>query len=434
MIIIRYVNFWIRMTTFALRGGKLFYAWTGFLVLAALYGVYHYIEHITEGLRVTNMSDQVSWGIGIANFVYFVGVAAGAAVLVVPAYAYHREDVKEIVLLGELLAVVAVTMCLLFIVTDVGQPLKLWHLMPPIGKLNLPSSLLAWDVLVFNGYLFLNLHIPGYLLYRRYLGEKPRPLAYLPFVFISMVWAVSIHTVTAFLLSGLGSRHFWNTPILAPRFLISAGASAPALMILLFTVIKRVTKLDVKDSVFEYFKYVLRITMPINLFLLGCEVFHEFYTGALHSASAYYLYFGLHGHSMLTAFIWTAIAFNVTATTIFLIPKLRNDNRVLFAGCGLTLVGIWIEKGMGLIFPGFIPDPLGEIVEYAPNAGEIIVSLGIAALGAFLFTLMAKITIAIQTGDLRLERPAPAPATSRKQSEPEKSGPEDAPLGRAARM
>lgn len=398
----RFIVYVFRMIACAARGNRQYYLWLGTLGVFVLMGVVSYAHHLSDGLIVTNMNDHVSWGIGIANFVYFVGVAAGAAVLVVPAYAYHREDIKHIVLLGELLAVVAVVMCLLFIVTDVGQPLKLWHLFPGIGKINLPSSLLAWDVVVFNGYLALNLHIPGYLLYRRYLGEKPKPLAYLPFVFVSMIWAVSIHTVTAFLLSGLGSRHFWNTAILAPRFLISAGASAPALLILLFRAIRRFGGLDVQESVFDYFKHVLRITMPINLFLLGCEVFHEFYTGALHSASAYYLYFGLHGHSMLTTFIWTAIAFNVTATAIFLVPKLRNNEKLLYAGCGLTLVGIWIEKGMGLIFPGFIPSPLGEIVEYSPNAGEIIVCLGIVALGAFLFTVMAKVTIAIQTGELRV--------------------------------
>jgi molybdopterin-containing oxidoreductase family membrane subunit len=185
--------------------------------------------------------------------------------------------------------------------------------------------------------------------------------------------------------------------------LISAGASAPALLILLFTAISKLTDLKVKESVFEYFAHVLRITMPINLFLLGCEVFQEFYTGALHSASAYYLYFGLHGYAMLPAFIWTAIAFNVVATTIFFVPKLRNNKKILFFGCGLTIVGIWTEKGMGLIFPGFVPNPLGEVVEYAPNAGEIILCLGIVALGAFVYTAMAKITIAIQTGKLSFQ-------------------------------
>jgi len=398
-----FVKYWLRMARCAVVGGRAYYVWMGTLLLFIVMAGLEVAHTLHAGLIVTNMSDDVSWGIGIANFVYFVGVAAGAAVLVVPAYLYHREDIKELVLLGELLAVVAVSMCLLFIMTDVGRPERLWHLTPGIGYLNLPSSLLAWDVVVFTGYLLMNMHIPGYLLFSRYRGKKPTALMYLPFVFLSMIWAVSIHTVTAFLLSGLGSRPFWNTPILAPRFLISAGASAPALLIILFTVVKHFTTLNVKQSVFDYFLYVLRIAMPINLFLVGCEIFQEFYTGSLHSASAYYLYFGLHGHAMLPAFIWTALTFNVTATTIFLVPKLRQNPKLMYIGCGLTVVGIWTEKGMGLIFPGFVPNPLGEIHEYAPNAGEIILNLGIVALGAFLYSAMAKVTIAIQSGELRLE-------------------------------
>jgi molybdopterin-containing oxidoreductase family membrane subunit len=404
-----YLVYWLKMIRCAAVGNRAYYAWMSTLLVLIVIGGLEWAHGISAGLIVTNMSDHVSWGLGIANFVYFVGVAAGAAVLVVPAYIFHRDDIKELVLLGELLAVVAVSMCLLFIMTDLGRPERLWHLTPGIGFLNLPSSLLSWDVVVFTGYLMMNLHIPGYLLYKRYTGQKPAALAYLPFVFLSMIWAVSIHTVTAFLLSGLGSRPFWNTPILAPRFLISAGASAPALLILLFTAIDRYSDLKVKKSVFEYFSYVLRITMPINLFLVGCEVFQEFYTGSLHAASAHYLYFGLHGHAMLPAFIWTALAFNITATVIFLVPKLRA--RLLYVGCALTVVGIWIEKGMGLIFPGFVPNPLGEVVEYAPNAGEIILVVGIIALGAFLYTAMAKITIAIQTGQLHRDGPlAPSEA------------------------
>lgn len=397
-----YLVFWLRMIGFAFRGGPRFYAWIGGLFAVVGFGVYHYVDHLRHGLIVTAMTDSVSWGIGIANFVYFVGVAAAAAVLVTPAYVFHRKDVKEVVLLGEILAFVAIVLCLLFIITDLGRPERLWHLVPPIGRLNLPSSLLAWDVVVFNGYIFLNLHIPGYLLWKRYRAEEPRPIAYLPFVFVSIGWALTIHVVTAFLLSGLHSRHFWNTPILAPRFLISAGASGPALLTFIFLVVRSQTALKVQDSVIEYLRRVLKVTMPINLFLLGCEIFHEFYTGSLHTESAHYLYFGLHGHDLLTRYIWTAIAMNTTATVLLLSQRVRTGSPAHLLACGLTVVGVWIEKGMGLIFPGFIPTPLGQIVEYQPTPGETAVSFGVLALGALLFTLMAKVIIGIQTGQLRM--------------------------------
>jgi molybdopterin-containing oxidoreductase family membrane subunit len=398
---IAYLKFWIAMIKYAAKGGVKFYAWNVFLLALIAFGGFHYHEHLVRGLVVTNMTDQVSWGIGIANFVYLVGLAAAAALLVTPAYVYHRKDIKEVVLIGEVLAFCSIVLCLLFIITDVGRPDRLWHLIPPFGRINLPSSLLSWDVVVFNGYILLNLHIPGYLLWKRYSGVEPKPLAYVPFVFVSIGWAVSIHVVTAFLLSGLGSRHFWNTAILAPRFLISAGASGPAILTFVFLAIRRNTEMWVRDSVFEYLLRVLKITMPINLFLLGCEIFHEFYTGTLGAASARYLYFGLEGHNSLTKIIWTAIAMNTTATYLFLRQKTKILSPPHLVGCGLTICGIWIEKGMGLIFPGFTPSPLGEIVEYVPSLGEVAVGVGVLAFGLLLFTLMVKVVTGIQTGKLR---------------------------------
>ncbi len=436
MLIVRYLSYLLHMVTFAARGGRLFYAWVVSLSLIALYGAFHYYEHITIGLSVTNMNDQVSWGLGIANFVYFVGVAAAAAVLVTPAYVYHRADIKEVVLLGEILAFVAIILCLMFIVTDVGRPERLWHLMPPIGKLNLPSSMLSWDVLVFNGYIVLNLHIPGYLLWKRYNGIEPNGWAYLPFVFISIGWALSIHVVTAFLLAGLGARHFWHTAILAPRFLISAGASGPALLTFIFYIVRLNTPLKVKDSVFVYLKEVMKVTLPVNLFLLGCEAFHELYMGMLSAASGRYLYFGFGSNGFLTKIFWTAIVMDVLAIALLVNKRTKILTPMHLTACGLAVFGIWIEKGMGLIFPGFIPTPLGEIVEYSPSLGEIAVSCGVLAIGTLIFTIMAKVAVGIQTGELRLPDPFAHRAFFQPRPEPVRPGlykpqPQPARLGKA---
>ncbi len=410
----QYIVFWLRMFRYAVTGGPLFYAWIGSLSIILIAGLYFYLHQMTHGLIVTNMSDQVSWGIGIANFTYFVGVAAAAVLLVVPSYIYHRQDVKEVVLIGELLAVCAVIMCLLFIVTDIGRPDRFLHLVPPLGRLNLPSSLLAWDVLVFNGYLFMNLHVPAYLLYKKYLGEEPKGAYYLPFVFISIIWAISIHTVTAFLFSGLGGRAFWNTAILAPRFLASAFASGPALLFIIFTVIRHYTSLKISESVFEYFKRVLKFMMPLNLFLLGCELFKELYTGTVHAHAAEYLYFGSHGHNMLIKYIWTATIFNIIATIIFITPQLNCKKPLIYVGCVLSAVGIWLEKGMGFVFPGFIPTPLGEFVEYSPNIDELVVCAAVMALGALLFTFMSRMAIAVHTGELAITAEAGERSAHRK--------------------
>ncbi len=401
MILRSYALFWMRMIQYAAVGSVKFYLWILFLLALIIPGIAAYYYQFTHGLIVTNLSDQVSWGAYIANFTFLVGVAAGAVLLVVPAYVYHHKPTKDIVIVGELLAVAAIVMCLLFILADMGRPDRFTHVLPILGRLNFPRSVLAWDVIVLNGYLFLNLHVSGYLLFMKYLGRTPNKLIYLPIVFISIFWAASIHTVTAFLYSGLGGRPFWNTAILAPRFLISAFAGGPAILTIAFRSIKSCTKLNVEEGVFDLLKKIVAITMPINLFLLGCELFKEFYTDSTHVASAKYLYFGLHGAHMLTPYIWSAIAMDLIAMIIFVTPRLRSDNRIFIFGSVLAILGIWTEKGMGLIIPGFIPSPLGDIVEYTPSIVEFFVCLGIWSLGGLIFTLLAKVAIGVLTGDLK---------------------------------
>lgn len=396
-----YLVYWLRMLRCAIVGPPIFYIWNTILTFFILVGVIAYIYQFKNGLMVTNLSDQVSWGAYIANFTFLVGVAAAAVLLVFPTYVLHRDDLKDVVLIGELLAFTAITMSLLFVIVDLGRPDRFTHLMPGLGRLNFPVSVLAWDVVVLNGYLFLNLHVPGYLLYMTYKGRAPNKWLYLPFVFVSIGWAVSIHTVTAFLYSGLGGRPYWNTAILAPRFLVSAFAGGPAILTIVFLLISTFTGLKVAPHIFKMLKRILMIFLPINMFLLGSEVYKEFYTDSIHTESMRYLFFGSHGHAMLKPYIWSSIAMSFIAMAIIYTPWLRRKQPVYILACIFAVLGIWIEKGMGLIIPGFIPTPMGDLVEYTPSLVEFFVCLGIWSYGALLFTVLSKVAIAIQVGDLR---------------------------------
>ncbi|MBI2519106.1 MAG: polysulfide reductase NrfD [Bdellovibrio sp.] len=388
----------------ALTGSKRYYIWLGFLLAICLMGLRSYFYQLNHGLIVTNLSDNVSWGAYIANFTYLVGVAAAAVILVTAAYVYHNKAIHDIVLLGELMAFSALVMCLLFITVDLGRPDRFWHIIPFLGRFNFPNSILAWDVIVLNGYLLLNMYIPGYLLYNMYSKQKAVPKFYMPFVFISIFWAVSIHTVTAFLYSGLGGRPFWNSAILAPRFLVSAFACGPALLILTFTAINHFYKdFKVKEEVFKILKSVLFYTLPLNMFLLFCELFKEFYTDSLHVASAQYLFFGLHGHHMLVPYIWTAICFNTLAMIVFM-TKLREKNVLVYVACGLAILGTWTEKGMGLIIPAFIPSVFGDIVEYSPSLHEFWICMAIWSFGVLTYTINSRVCIAILNGNLCIKR------------------------------
>ena len=382
-------------------GGRRYYSWLAFLTLLIVMGGFAYYRQTVHGLGVSGMTDQVSWGLYIANFTFLVGVAAAAVMMVIPGYLYHNKEVKGGVLLGEMVAIGAIVMCLLFVVADLGRPDRMWHMIPPFGKFNFPMSMLAWDVLVLNGYLLLNLHVPGYLLYKRYRGEEPAKWMYLPFVYISIIWAISIHTVTAFLYTGLAGRPYWNTAILAPRFIASAFCAGPAFIILVLEIVKGWTRFPMGNRVISFLRMVVLISGLINVFLLISELFTEFYADSAHVASARYLFFGLHGHNVLVPWIWTSIIMNVVALLALVSRKFENRGVVVRnIPLLMLIVAIWIEKGMGLVFPGFIPTPLGEIVEYMPSANEVMVTLGIWGIGLFIMTVLLKHAVDIETGEV----------------------------------
>jgi len=383
------------------KGSVKYHIWMGFLTLVMLIGMYCYSIQLDEGLSVTGMSDRVSWGLYISNFTFLVGVAAAAVMLVMPTYVLHDIDFKQAVLIGEGLAVAALIMCLAFVVADMGGPSVLWHMIPGIGVFNFPNSMLTWDVIVLNGYLFINISIPFYILFRHYQGKEAKKSVYVPGAVLSVFWAVGIHLVTAFLYQGLQARPFWNNALLGPRFLASAFAAGPALIILVLAIIRSFTAFKIPDKTIKKIAMIVTVAAQINLIMLISELFKEFYAPTHHSESAYYLFFGLHGKDALLPWIWTAIPLNVLATITLTFNRFRNNLKILYICCFLLFVAIWIEKGFGLIVPGFIPGPYGKIVEYLPTGIEVGVTIGIWAMGAFVFTILAKTSISIELGELR---------------------------------
>jgi len=388
------------------RGGPLYWAWVIFLTAITLAGGWHYYLQLRDGLVVTDMTNQVSWGLYIANFTFLVGVAAAAVMLVVPAYIFHRKDIKDVVLMGDTMAIAAVTMAILFVVVDLGRPDRFWHLIPGIGRFNFPESMLAWDVIVLNGYLLLNVGISFYIVYNHYRDRVPKESRYFPWVLLAIFWAISIHTVTAFLFSANSARPYWHNALLAPRFIASAFASGPALMAIGLQLIRKVSDYPIRQSVIDHLALVAAIALQVTLFFILAELFTEFYNEGEHAASARYLFLGLDGHTALMPWIWTAVALLAVALLILMIHPLRRHPVYMNVAFVLTVIGVWIEKGMGLVIPGFVPTPIGEIYEYSPSMTEIMVSLGIWAFGLLLFTLLAKAALPVQCEFLKRMREA----------------------------
>ena len=392
----RFVDGSVRVVT---TGGRWYWTWITVLLLLIVSGVAAYTGQITIGLGVTAMRDQVSWGFYIGNFTFLVGVAAAAVVLVIPAYVYDWEPIREIVIFGELLAVSAIIMCILFVTVDVGRPDHLWHMIPGLGYLNFPRSLLAWDMVVLNSYFALNFVVVTHILYRAFTGRHYEKRLVVPLVLLSIPMAIGIHTVTAFLYNGMASRPYWNSSILAPQFLASAFCSGPAILLFVLQLLRRVTSFHIRDEAVWKIAELMAYAMFVNLFLHGAEAFKEYYSGTEHLLYTRYWFQGIDGHHTLVPFAWTAVSLNVLALVLFVNPRTRMNWVTLNLGCLATYAGCYIEKGMGLIIPGLTPDTLGEIYEYYPTLTELRVAAGVFAIGFLVFTLMLKVAVPIVLGE-----------------------------------
>ena len=396
----RLISFATDYVRYVLKGSTKFYAWMGFLsVLIVGMMVVFYLQN-TEGLIVTGMTSQIHDGLYFANLVFLVGVAAGAVTIVFPAYVYHHEGMHKVTVLGEMLAIAAVIMVNLFVLAHMGRPDRLWHMLPFVGIYNFPHSMLGWDVLVLVGYLVLNFICGFYYLYMKYVGSQINRRFFIPLVFITIAWALSIHTVTAFLIATMPARPMWFHSMMPIRFIATAFAAGPCLIILAFLIIRRNTKMWVEDSAISLLATIITWCLGIALFLTMSEIVVEFYARTEHANGLYYLMFGLHGLTGLVPWFWSAITLMVVAFVLFLIPAVRNNARLLPIPCVMAFSGIWIEKGMGLIVPGFIPSPIGEVTEYFPTFVEWLMTIGIWAAGFFILTILLKGAIGILQGEI----------------------------------
>jgi Ni/Fe-hydrogenase subunit HybB-like protein len=395
------IQFTTDYARYVVKGGTRFYTWMGILALLSAGALYAFYLQNTEGLIVTGMTSQIHDGLYFANLVFLVGVAAGAVTIVFPAYVYHHKAMHEVTVLGEMLAISAVIMVMLFVFAHMGRPDRLWHMLPFIGIFNMPGSMLAWDVLALNGYLLLNFMCGFYYLYAKYTGTRVNNKYFMPLVYISIVWALSIHTVTAFLISTMPSRPMWFHSMMPIRFITTAFAAGPCLIILAFMFIRKNTKMWIQDSAINLLATIVTWCLGLALFLTMSEIVVELYARTEHANGLYYLMFGLHGLTSLVPWFWSSLAFMIIAFIMFLIPSVRTNYKLLPIACVLAFVGIWIEKGMGLIVPGFIPTPIGEVTEYYPTLIEVIMSLGNWAMGFFILTILLKGAIGILMGEVR---------------------------------
>ena len=376
----------------ALRGNKSYWLWIAFLLAIISLGIYSYSQQLSYGLGTTGMGRDINWGIYVAQFTFLVGVAASAVMVVLPYYLHDYKEFGKIVVIGEFLAVSAAAICLLFVIADMGHPTRVFYvLLHPH-----PKSIVFWDVQVLNGYLLLNIISGWTVLEAERKGVNP-PKWVKPLIYISILWAFSIHTVTAFLYAGTPGRHLWLTAVLAPRFLASAFAVGPAFLILISFILRKFADFDVGDKAIKKLAIIATYASITNFFFIGMEFFTAFYSnipGHMHSLE--YLYFGLEGKYQLVPWMWFSIFAGILAVAMFLYQHIKPSKTFLIIACIGIILSLWIDKGIGLIIGGFIPSPEGEVVDYNATFIEITVTLGIWAIGLLILTTLLKIVVTVK--------------------------------------
>jgi len=376
----------------ALKGKQGYWIWLIFLLAMMGIGLGCYLYQFQEGLRITGMSRDVSWGFYIAQFTYLVGVAASGVMVVLPYYIHDYKAFGRITVLGEFLAIAAVTMCILFIFVDLGNPVRIMNVI----MFPSPTSILFWDMIVLNVYLLLNVLVGWNV-----LSAERKGIPYQKWVkvlaYISIPWAFSIHTVTAFLYAGLPGRHFWMTAIMAARFLSSAFCSGPALLILICLIVRKVSKFDPGKEQIRTLGGIVAYAMIINVFFYLLEIFTAFYSQIPgHMVHFEFLFVGVDGYGKLVPWMWTATGFAVLSLILLIVPATRRNEDTLAVACASVIVATWIDKGLGLVIGGFTPNPFERVTPYWPTTPEILITLGIWATGFFILTILYKIAVSIK--------------------------------------
>jgi molybdopterin-containing oxidoreductase family membrane subunit len=376
----------------ALTGDRRYWSWIVFLLVLIGVGAGCYLRQLGVGLGITGLSRDVTWGFYIAQFTFLVGVAASAVMVVLPYYLHNFKVFARVTILGEFLAISAVAMCIMFITVDLGQPGRMVNMLRHPS----PRSVLFWDMIVLNGYLILNVVISRVSLTAERKGVAP-PSWIKPVIILSIPWAISIHTVTAFIYSGLAARPFWMTAILAPRFLASAFSSGPALLILFCLILMRFTKFHPGWEAIQRLALIVTYAMLTNIFFVLMEVFTAIYSNIPeHLEHFQYLYVGLEGHGELVPWMWVSAILAVFAAIMLVNPRIRSRQGALTVACVAVVISIWIEKGLGMVVAGFVPSPLGHVTRYVPSVPEVLIALGVYAVGALMITMFYKIALSVR--------------------------------------
>lgn len=317
-----------------------------------------YSVQYTDGLIRTNLSNGFSWGLYVSSLAFFVGNAAGGLVLSSSIYMFGLTNLKPFARLGALTAFVSVIAAMLSILPDIGQPLRLLNLIIYPQT----TSPLLWDVIVLNIYALLTLIYLVILV----LPDLPAPVKELMvrqgdldqfsdkwarrLAPVALLFAVSIHIVTAWIFSTQGGREWWFTAALAPDF-ISVAVMAGTTVVLLSSIMLFGIK-EEYGAAYKTMTGFICAAFIVHVFLMYNDMFIKTW---------YHAENGMHAINLLFGDFKRLHIFEVAApllAVLLLLGKVVWKSRITLAATCLLLLGGVMAHRYLIMPPAFNVQPL----------------------------------------------------------------------------
>lgn len=405
------------------------YAGVAILSVIALFGVYALIRQMMDGQIITGMRDNAVWGIYTANFVFFMGLSYAGALVSCSFQLLRIKWAKPILRMAELLTVSSLIVGAPFILFCLGR-LDRIHLLLMNGRIQSP---ITWDVIAISTdlvfciaflyfthirdfaklrdaenfnvapwrkkmYKFLALGYKGTPAQKKYLHQAHDIMAA-----IIIPTAVIAYSLLS-LLFGMSLKPGWHSTIFSPYFVVTAGYSGLALLIIIMWIYRKNRKLEkfITNQHFNYFGFGLIILT----FIYAYFSFSEYLTQWYNQTNTFEIL--LHNLADFSQFGWLSLFHIVFAFIVPVIvlgfPWLRSINSVTLVSVFIVLA-LWVKRYLIVVPPlenPFLPiqDIRPEYVHYSISWVEWALTASGIAIMILIFVVASKIAPIIPVSEV----------------------------------
>ncbi len=400
------------------RINKGFILWMGFLFTLLALCLLAYSIQLRKGLGVTGLRDFTSWGMYIANFVFFVATSLVGMLISSVLGLIGYQWVKPISRIAEIIAIAFAAVAGLVIVSDMGRPDRL----PYVFMYGRVQSPILWDVTVVTTYFVLSLLlwffplIPDLAISKSRMDGRPAFLVK-AYEILSFRWehheeqykimkqavrilliliiptAFAIHTVTSWLFA-VTPRTGWDSTIFGPYFISGAFVSGTAAVIIamyFFRVNYRLEKYLTED----HFEKIGRVLVLVSIVYLYFNL-NEFLVPGykLKAGDAIHLRELFTGH--FAPLFWGIQILGLIAPIILLLfRRMRRPVPMLIISL-IVLGASWLKRLIIVIPPQAHPNlPIQKVppewIVYRPTLIESAVTLASILLVLIIITVLSKL-------------------------------------------